>query len=492
MKKKILCGLIAVCMAIFLCSCGAAAEENINSVTEAASGVVRVYSEVTLSDGRAYGGYGSAFGVGTIGEPTDIFITNRHVVTEENEDGTLTQAQRVYILTDEEAVTYTDKYVEWEGVYFPVSEDRDPNYNRMVECKVLYVDDTYDFAILQASTALEDRVALELADSAESAAVGEQVYTLGYPGVSDEPSTGTGLVNSGNTYTFSYTDDYGYPRSIDMDIYTYSYSIDGRVGDVTVTAGTVSRFTTIAAEENVKVVQHDATINNGNSGGPLINARGQVLGINTYDGTASESLNYAVYIDYVCSQLDDMGIEYNIRDNPLSMGIIIGIIAGVVVVIAVIVIVIVLVVHSSKKKKAGKQEPAAMGGPAPTEPAAYRPAPAPAPAAIPGDTGLRLQGVAGTFAGRRFALSGTVRIGRDPDQCQLCYPAEVKGISRIHCELTVSDGMVYLKDLGSTYGTFLKNGQQMAANQPARLQVGDTFWLASADQTFVISRTGGK
>lgn len=83
------------------------------------------------------------------------------------------------------------------------------------------------------------------------------------------------------------------------------------------------------------------------------------------------------------------------------------------------------------------------------------------------DSLLRLQGVSGTFAGRRFPMADTVRIGRDPSLNQLSYPANVKGISRQHCELRLVNGQVYLKDLGSTYGTFLGSGQRLA-RQPAR------------------------
>lgn len=42
-------------------------------------------------------------------------------------------------------------------------------------------------------------------------------------------------------------------------------------------------------------VQHDASITNGNSGGPLINAHGEVIGINTWGILDSQNLNFAVF-----------------------------------------------------------------------------------------------------------------------------------------------------------------------------------------------------
>ena len=81
--------------------------------------------------------------------------------------------------------------------------------------------------------------------------------------MSDQTSSSTGLIDSGNLF-------YDYP------VYTYSYSYSSEVSDVTVTTGAISRFTTITSQSNAKVIQHDATIHGGNSGGPLVNAKGVV------------------------------------------------------------------------------------------------------------------------------------------------------------------------------------------------------------------------
>jgi len=49
--------------------------------------------------------------------------------------------------------------------------------------------------------------------------------------------------------------------------------------------------------DGVSHVQHDASITNGNSGGPLINVYGEVIGINTWVMTDSQNLNFAVFAD---------------------------------------------------------------------------------------------------------------------------------------------------------------------------------------------------
>lgn len=48
--------------------------------------------------------------------------------------------------------------------------------------------------------------------------------------------------------------------------------------------------------DNVSYIQHDASITNGNSGGPLINEYGEVIGINTWGISDSQNLNFAISI----------------------------------------------------------------------------------------------------------------------------------------------------------------------------------------------------
>ena len=108
---------------------------------------------------------------------------------------------------------------------------------------------------------------------------------------------------------------------------------------------------------------------------------------------------------------------------------------------------------------------------------------------LSGGNGLRIQGVAGQFAGRRFAVAGQLRIGRDPARNDLVYPAESQGVSGVHCVLIADGGRLLLQDLGSTYGTFV-GGNRLAANAPVELRAGDRFCLGSEQETFIIVRKG--
>ena len=117
-------------------------------------------------------------------------------------------------------------------------------------------------------------------------------------------------------------------------------------------------------------------------------------------------------------------------------------------------------------------------------------APPPAGPYVP-DSRPRLQCVSGVFAGKRFSLDNSLRIGRDPGKNDLVFPAGTQGVSSVHCVLMVDGVTVWLKDLGSTYGTFLEGGRRLAANESVQLRIGEKFYLGSERETFVIAPKGG-
>lgn len=51
--------------------------------------------------------------------------------------------------------------------------------------------------------------------------------------------------------------------------------------------------------DGVKYVQHDAPMSNGNSGGPLINSYGEVIGVNTWFVGESQNLNFSVHVSEI-------------------------------------------------------------------------------------------------------------------------------------------------------------------------------------------------
>ena len=60
------------------------------------------------------------------------------------------------------------------------------------------------------------------------------------------------------------------------------------------------------SETLTDMIQTDAAINSGNSGGPLINAAGEVIGINTATGTSAENMGFAIPISSVKGMLKQL------------------------------------------------------------------------------------------------------------------------------------------------------------------------------------------
>ena len=87
-----------------------------------------------------------------------------------------------------------------------------------------------------------------------------------------------------------------------------------------VTTGSISALNRTIQDENGKtftLIQTDAAINSGNSGGALVNSKGEVIGINTIkaSGTGIEGLGFAIPINSTKSITKDL-IEYQKVKRP--------------------------------------------------------------------------------------------------------------------------------------------------------------------------------
>lgn len=479
MRKKLIIWLAA---ALLVSVCAAPAGASGGGVAErACSGVARVLSIYDVSyRGERLGqsaAVGSAFGVGRAGRATETFVTNRHVVGDHSEMGEVNGRQlpldyeltEVYLLKDDEAYSNAD------GL----------DADHAVACEILYCadDDKPDLAVLRATERLPDRVALPLAK--DGAQRGDAVYALGYPVSADAATT---------------------------DKFNQTHYAGG-VESVTVTTGVVSRVVDYETQ-NAQIIQHDAAINGGNSGGPLINARGAVVGVNTItfdltgvDNAGSTSHSGSVAVKHVMDVLDDLDISYD-RDDPDEedeeedgeSGLPTAVIVAAAAAGAALIAVVAAVLLSRRKKPRRAAIGAANAVPAPpvqspptARPAYMNPTMPAAPAAkaaAAADSGYRVQGLTGTFAGRRFAVPRQLRIGRDPQRNDLIYPAGTQGVSGAHCVLRVEGDTVFLRDLGSTYGTFL-SGRRLAPSEAAVIQVGERFYLGSENEMFELARKGG-
>lgn len=77
--------------------------------------------------------------------------------------------------------------------------------------------------------------------------------------------------------------------------------ISGTGRSVTASDGTGSNVETLS-----DMIQTDAAINSGNSGGPLVNAAGEVIGINTATSASAENMGFAIPISSVKGMLNQL------------------------------------------------------------------------------------------------------------------------------------------------------------------------------------------
>ena len=446
MKKRIFSWTLLIAMMISMLSLAGCSTDGAKVAANSRNGVVRIIALQDDLDGLIDAGanLGSAFGIGKVGEETDTFITNRHVLynTYELEDGSQLEVPvlKVWIMKNTSA---------WDPV-------TGLDTSLCIPCEIIYVEEDGfpDMAILKAAEPVTGRVALPLMSNDSKLEVGDDVFALGYPSSSD--------------FT-------------EQNIHGKKWLAG--VEDATLTEGSVSRFTTSSTWGNTRLIQHTAQINHGNSGGPLLNEKGVVVGINTYGFgqnflTGDDNSYASVRISHIIKILDELDIYYETDEdlfNPLV------IVAAAVAVIAIAAIVGIVIF-----KKRPAPAPAPAPAPTPIQPTA--PAAAPTMAV---DTRPRLQCLSGTFAGQRFSIDGSVRIGRDPARNDLLFPTNAEGISGVHCVVSVEGDTIWLKDLGSTYGTYLASGQRLAANEAVKVKIGDKFWLGSEKEVFVIAPKGG-
>lgn len=394
-----------------------------SSPSEAKNAVVRVYAEFDLGGGRVSAETGTAFGVGKKGSEPEYFVTNAHVCMDDN--GRI--ADRICILLNNDALKIgTDS----EG-YTII----DLNEDHVIDCELVSEElNKYpDVAVIKADKAIEGRSCLPLVKSSEDVEDGSTVYALGYPGDMD---------------VLTQTDDH--------------YTVVADVGEVTLTSGIISKKTNSDLVGNTDVLVHSAAISSGNSGGPLINENGEVVGINTYGLNNNDSQFLSIYIDYAIEILEDNDIKFQSAGYADLIKSIILI--AIIVIVAVVAVVLVLKFRKSADEWTENS--------------------------IREANALRIQGVSGYFNGRRFPLEGQVSIGRDPSN-SIVFPTGTAGVSANHCVIVNNNGQLYIKDLGSSYGTSINGSSRLVPNQLISIQIGDRFSLGSENESFIITRKGG-
>lgn len=394
---------------------------------------------------------GSGFAIGEEGQPVSYIVTNAHVVVDRYAE---------YLSTNSTTAKteVTSRRADEVRVYFSYGS------NDFMRAQIYYINEKKDICILKLPEPTDKRKPLVICRS-ENIDMDDEFAALGFPFDSDLFMDNTGL----------------------------AYNID----DITMTRGAISRKST--DQNGVQVYLIDVDIRSGNSGGPLVNSKGEVVGINTYSVGKSK---YAVVIDELLAAVNRDVVPYTLStevsdtaeteseislpsetaettqtvtepaENKSSggMNIVVTIIAAAFAVLC-IVLIVVLVMKNKKGSSA--------------------PSPAPAAGSAVPEVGVShtasITGIKGVMAGRSFPISGSAVIGRNPEKCTICFPVNTQGISGLHCEIRQNGSVYEIIDRGSSCGTFLGSGQKLAENVPTALPSGMYFYLGSTEQLFQIN-----
>ena len=95
--------------------------------------------------------------------------------------------------------------------------------------------------------------------------------------------------------------------------------------------------------------------------------------------------------------------------------------------------------------------------------------------------------MSGALAGRQVPVNGRVAVGRG-SECAVRFPEGTGGVSRLHCEITNQAGSLYIRDLGSSYGTYLNGNRRLAPRQYEQLRPGDHILIGSDQQMFTVTQ----
>lgn len=242
----------------------------VKKVTPSVVGVQSTFSSSNGSNNNPMNGYGGFFGYGSQGNNGSQGMTGVGTGIIMSKDG--------YIVTNAHVI-YDDEYGYGEASSVQIQmSDEETTY----DARIVAYDKEADIAVLKIDA--DNLTPAEFGDSS-CCEVGEMVVAIGNPlGLQFQNTVTCGIISA-----------------LDRKV---------TINDNTMT-----------------LIQTDTAINNGNSGGPLINSSGQVIGINsakmssTYSGEATvEGIGFAIPMSEAKSIVDDL-INYGYVTGRPQLGI---------------------------------------------------------------------------------------------------------------------------------------------------------------------------
>ena len=94
--------------------------------------------------------------------------------------------------------------------------------------------------------------------------------------------------------------------------------------------------------------------------------------------------------------------------------------------------------------------------------------------------------IKGVMEGRKYLITGQRTLIGRAEAAVIRYPSDTRGVSRNHCELLQDVNGLMVRDLGSSWGTYIEGKGKIPENQPVALAEGDVISLGSEDVALII------
>ena len=454
---------MALCLFCFFAANGLASEAPLSS----REGVLRIYGEAYADGQYSSGGAwtGTAFAVARDDQERIILVTNRHCVDS--------------VFADEEIRKLKEKGQTITNEIYIVNDDAD----HLVPAEVLAISPKTDLALIRVDSLRNRDLLLRIWKGDPSSLVQQTVYTAGFPGASD-------VIKSEKAY----------------------YELHSEIDSVTFADGKVTRIIDKnQTHDGGEVIQHTAATNHGNSGGPLLDEDGNVVGVNTWSAKDGEQTYWSISNRELTAFLDEHEIAYQEGKRTTKID------PAIIAIVVVAVLTVLLVVGVLRQRKVNKTQsmqleellkkrltqftsiiaPKRVPRTEQTEVVSRGRKPldtiqddelfkgASAAPSQGKDGGRVLRCDEGALAGKSFTLKEKLVIGRDPKQCDVVFPKDVTGVSRVHCTIRYSGTGVILRDENSSCGTFL-DGKRIEPGKNIPLHRGHKIGIGSAEQIFTL------
>jgi len=273
-------------------------------------------------------------------------------------------------------------------------------------------------------------------------------------------------------------------------------------GRVSFAEGIISKFTELDSRDGtIRHIQITAPVNPGNSGGPLFNEFGQVVGINVQKSLTAvlvidpsaplgvrqervplgEGVAWAILSDELLVEMERLHLPFTAtRSKPSAYAAEFAKqpILFLLVIFAMILAVVSIGLLLTRRGRVAIKEAVTRGRGYATKPVS-KPRTSPV-----------LRGISGPYANATMPMDDKpIAIGRDAKVCQLVMPSDAADIGRRHCTVRWdrTTGTFLLEDCWTTNGTFLGNGEIIESGKPKSIKPGDLFYLANRQYQFEVA-----